>query len=80
LLGRRDRFIASRINRTLGEGETGILFIGAYHNIIHRLNNDIYVREVKEINKIRDYQKAFPYGDKNRKKLEALSEYLISPI
>jgi hypothetical protein len=34
LLHERDKYIASRINSTLKTGETGILFIGAEHNII----------------------------------------------
>ncbi|MDP2730048.1 MAG: hypothetical protein Q8O55_06170 [Dehalococcoidales bacterium] len=43
LLKQRDDFIAKRIRETLGEGETGILFIGAYHNILSRLPEDIQV-------------------------------------
>ncbi len=31
LLAARDRFIAARIAATLGEGETGLLFLGAAH-------------------------------------------------
>src|ERR1039458_7670281 len=33
VLEKRDRFIADRINVTLGDGETGILFIGMLHSI-----------------------------------------------
>ena len=33
LLERRDRFIADRIDRTLGEDETGLLFMGALHQV-----------------------------------------------
>jgi len=56
-LVKRDRYISSRIADTLGFGETGILFIGAYHNIKKRLPKDITVIELKEITKIRSYQK-----------------------
>ena len=79
LLKKRDRFIADRINETLNQGETGILFIGAYHDIIPMLDKDIQVKEIKEIQKIRDYQKAFLYR-KDKKRFEALADYLISPI
>ncbi len=43
LLRQRDDFIAKRIKDTLGEGETGILFIGAHHEILSRLPKDIEV-------------------------------------
>ncbi len=80
LLKKRDRFIADRINQTLSSGETGILFIGAYHNIIPMLDKDIQIKEIKEIEKIRDYQKAFLYSRKDKERFEALSRYLVSPI
>ena len=57
LLRQRDDFIAKRIEVTLGEGETGILFIGAYHDILSRLPEDIQVVQVKDITKVREYQK-----------------------
>jgi hypothetical protein len=43
LLQERDEYIASRINNTLQIGETGILFIGAEHNVITSLAQDIEV-------------------------------------
>jgi pheromone shutdown protein TraB len=43
LLQERDKYIASRINSTLKRGETGILFIGAEHNVIPSLEKDIEV-------------------------------------
>ncbi len=55
LLKQRDDFIAKRIEESLGEGETGILFIGAYHNIIPNLPADIKVVRVKEVDKVREY-------------------------
>lgn len=39
LLERRDRYIAGRINGTLREGETGVIFLG----LLHRLENGIAV-------------------------------------
>ncbi len=41
LLEQRDRFIASRIDRTLGAGEIGILFLGMLHSIADFLPRDI---------------------------------------
>jgi hypothetical protein len=43
LLQRRDHFIADRINTTLGEGETGILFLGMLHSLQPLLDSDIQV-------------------------------------
>lgn len=47
LLKQRDDFIAGRIKETLGEGETGIIFIGAQHKILSRLSDDIEVITVE---------------------------------
>ena len=57
LLRQRDNFIAKRITETLGEGETGILFIGAYHNILSKLASDIQVTQVRDVAKTRQYHK-----------------------
>ncbi len=43
LLRRRDRFIARRIDETLKEGETGILFAGMAHQVDRYLPKDINV-------------------------------------
>lgn len=43
VLKRRDRFIANRINETLGEGELGIVFLGMLHNLGPWLSKDIQV-------------------------------------
>jgi len=43
LLRKRDHFIASRINETLGPGETGILFLGMLHSVENLLDKDIRV-------------------------------------
>jgi hypothetical protein len=47
LLRQRDDFIVQQIKDTLGEGETGILFIGAQHKILPKLPKDIEVVTVK---------------------------------
>lgn len=46
LLQARDEYIAYRINSTLMDGETGILFIGAEHNVISWLDRDIEVLDL----------------------------------
>lgn len=43
LLERRDRYIARRINETIGPGETGILFLGMLHSLAALLDKDIGV-------------------------------------
>lgn len=46
LLEERDEAIASAIDATLKQGETGILFIGAFHNISPKLSKDIEVTRI----------------------------------
>ncbi|WP_163833103.1 hypothetical protein [Spartinivicinus ruber] len=41
LLQLRDQFIAERINATLAENETAVLFLGMLHNLVGFLPNDI---------------------------------------
>jgi hypothetical protein len=41
LLERRDRYIAARINSTLVQGETGVLFLGVLHCVTNLLDKDI---------------------------------------
>jgi hypothetical protein len=41
ILQKRDSYIAQRINETLREGETGLLFIGIAHRVDKRLSKDI---------------------------------------
>jgi hypothetical protein len=80
LLNKRDRFIAKRINETLNQGEKGIIFIGAYHDIKKILPRDIQIREIKKIEKVREYQKLLPFYNKNKERFEELGKYLVSQI
>ena len=80
LLKQRDEYIAQRIDLALKEGETGILFIGAYHHVKPRLPRDIKIKEIKETRKIKDYQSLLPFYHKNKKRFEDLSGYLISKV
>mgnify|MGYP001597819427 CR=1 FL=1 len=43
LLTKRDTYIANRIDKTLSNGELGILFIGAAHDIKEKIPVDIQV-------------------------------------
>jgi hypothetical protein len=80
LLRQRDNFIAKRIRETLGEGETGILFIGAYHNVLPVLAADIKVAQVKEVAKVQEYHRALISKGSHDQYLRRLSEYLVSPV
>ena len=48
LLQKRDDFIAARIDSTLKEDETGILFIGVMHEVEKKLPDDIQVNHLVE--------------------------------
>jgi hypothetical protein len=77
-LKRRDKFIAATIDETLEQNETGILFIGAYHNVRKRLPKDITVIELKEIAKVRKYQKTIQSHSKIKTaQLELLIQYMV---
>ncbi|MCG2660128.1 MAG: hypothetical protein L6437_07790 [Kiritimatiellae bacterium] len=80
LLKKRDRFIARQINATLHEDETGVLFLGAYHDVIANLAQDIQIQEVKEVKKVRDYQRMLLSVRKDQEKFDELGKYLVSPV
>jgi hypothetical protein len=76
LLQQRDEFIARRIQETLGDGETGILFLGAYHDILSRLAPDIQVVQVKDAAKVREYHQRLASRRRDSRLFRQLSEYL----
>jgi hypothetical protein len=80
LLNKRDKYIAQRINETLPEEQTGILFIGAYHNVKKWLPRNIQIKEIKIAQKVRDYQRLLLFCHKNKKQFEDLGKYLISKV
>ncbi len=80
LLNKRDKFISKRINETLNQGETGIVFIGAYHNLKEKLSKSIQIKEIKDTDKVKEYQKLLPFYDKHKQRFEKLTEYLISEV
>ncbi|MEW6034246.1 MAG: hypothetical protein AB1603_05280 [Chloroflexota bacterium] len=78
LMAARDRFIAGSINTTLREGEVGVLFIGAGHNVAPHLSSDIQVETVRDRKKVQAYLEELFLGQDDRK-LEELRRYLSSP-
>jgi hypothetical protein len=48
LMLKRDKYIADRINSTLKDGETGVLFIGASHNVRPWLAPDIEITDLTQ--------------------------------
>jgi len=80
LLKKRDDYIAKRIDETLADEETGILFLGAYHNIAPKLAEGIRRIEVKEAEKIRSYQKLLLSFRKNKEEFDQLAKYLVSAV
>ena len=57
LLKQRDEYIVKMIDETLKEGETGIVFLGAFHNVVSMLPKDIEVIEVKKKEEVEKYEK-----------------------
>ena len=80
LLKKRDEYISKRIDKTLKDDEIGILFLGAYHNIKKRLPKDIQIIELKDRERVMEYQKLVPFYNKKKDRFEELSRYLISPV
>jgi len=80
LLRQRDDFIAKKIKETLGEGEAGILFIGAIHDILSRLPDDISVNQIKDIAKVREYYRTLGSAKEHSPRFHQLAGYLVSPV
>jgi hypothetical protein len=82
LLETRDKYIANVISCSLPEGGTGILFIGADHNIISKLPADIEVVQVKDTSRVREYHNLLTRMNAGRteERILQLAEYLKSPV
>ncbi len=79
LLKERDRSIAEAINGTLQEGQIGVLFLGAEHDISSWLAADVAIRHVKDRQQVWAYfQALFLTGNDGR--LAELASYLTSPV
>ncbi len=80
LLDERDGFIARAIDGTLQDGDTGVLFVGAYHNVLSRLAADIRVIQVKEVAKVREYHRIVTDVSQKRQDWQPLAEHLVQPV
>ena len=79
LLRARDRFIARSINSSLHDGETGICFLGASHQVTGDLAKDISVIALKDPAKVRAYFQKF-MSKTRRREAKRLGAYLTMPI
>jgi len=79
LIKERDSFIARTINETLKSGEVGLLFIGAYHDVVPHLAKDIAVEQLKEREKVKAYFDELMYGNDERS-FERLTRYISSTV
>jgi len=79
LMEKRDRFIAKTIGETLRNGETGVLFIGAFHDVTPHLAEDIHVEEVKNPKKVKDYFRTLISGG-DEERFDELSKYLVQGL
>jgi hypothetical protein len=80
LLEGRDNYIALTIRESLREGETGILFIGGYHDLVSKLSPDIIIIRVKEPAMVREYHTLLTRVNRRDPHLNQLAEYLASPV
>ncbi|MFQ5875738.1 MAG: hypothetical protein ACE5JL_18320 [Dehalococcoidia bacterium] len=77
LMEERDAFIAETIANTLIEGELGVLFIGAHHDVLSRLTDHISVKAVVDPETVQAYFQELVFGD-NDGRLDELSRCLTS--
>ena len=81
LLLDRDKFIAGTIVNTLKNDETGVLFIGAYHDIISKMPADILITQVKQVSMVSEYHRMLSnLNSQNRELFQHLAKYLASPV
>ncbi len=80
LMKKRDALIAESISKTLLPAETGLLFLGAYHHILNKLPADIEVVQVKEISKVKMYQKLLPFQVRHQTLFQKTAAYLTADI
>ncbi len=75
----RDSFVARTINKTLKDGEAGLLLLGAYHDVVPHLDKDIAVEQLKEREKVKAYFDELMYG-RDKRNFERLTSCLTSPV
>ncbi|MFA4844547.1 MAG: hypothetical protein WC632_06340 [Candidatus Margulisiibacteriota bacterium] len=78
-LEERDNYVAKRIGETLKENETGILFIGAHHNVVDKLPGDIEVIALKERVRVLKYMKGYYFRSK-RAERDKLADYIMEDV
>lgn len=79
LTAERDAFIVATIAATLREGEVGVLFLGAAHEVLTLLPPDITAVKLKEPARVREYLEALLAGP-DEARVEELGRYLGAPI
>ena len=79
LLSARDDYIAKQINQNLKEEETGICFLGAYHDVLSKLAGDIKIVLAKNPDKVKEYYQRLIHGE-TVGTINKLARYLTNPI
>jgi len=79
LLRARDHAIVKKINAGLAEGETGVCFLGAYHQVWASLPKDIAVIALKDPARVRAYHQQFT-SNRAGNDVDRLEAYLTAPI
>ena len=79
LLRARDAYIVKSIDENLKEGETGVCFLGAYHQLLPGLPNNIEVIALKDPQKVREYYQKLT-SNKPEEQVNKLGRYLTMPI
>lgn len=79
LLKARDTYIINSINTNLRDGDTGICFLGASHQVLSGLARDIEVITLKDPAKVRAYSQLFT-SKKGEDEVRRLGSYLTMPI
>lgn len=79
LLQVRDAYIIKSISESLAEGETGVCFLGAEHQILASLPQDIEVIALKDSQKVKEYHQKY-MSRKWEEDVSRLGSYLTAPI
>lgn len=79
LLQARDAYIIRRISESLAEGETGVCFLGAEHQILASLPQDIEIIALKDPQKVREYHQKY-MSRKWEEDVSRLGSYLTASI
>ena len=79
LMIERDKYVATSIDANLNEGESGIIFMGSYHDVLKYLPSDIEVKQLKDRVKVNAYF-AILLKKEDTLKFEELSDYMACPL